>query len=55
MKSTIEAMASHRPYRAAVGLDGALEEISMNSGILYDAEIVDVCIRLFREKGLKLE
>jgi len=51
----VEAMASHRPYRAAIGLDGALEEISRNSGILYDADVVDACIRLFREKGLKLE
>jgi len=51
----VEAMASHRPYRAAIGLDGALEEISRNSGILYDADVVDACIRLFWEKGLKLE
>ncbi|MFA4911105.1 MAG: PAS domain S-box protein [Desulfobacteria bacterium] len=51
----VEAMASHRPYRAAIGLDGALEEISMNSGILYDADVVDACIRLFHEKGFKLE
>ncbi|MBI4621567.1 MAG: response regulator [Desulfobacterales bacterium] len=51
----VEAMASHRPYRPAIGLDGALEEISMNSGILYDADVVDACIRLFREKGFKLE
>ena len=51
----VEAMASHRPYRAAIGLDEALKEISMNSGILYDADVVDACIRLFREKGFKLE
>ncbi|MEW6616194.1 MAG: HD domain-containing phosphohydrolase [Thermodesulfobacteriota bacterium] len=51
----VEAMASHRPYRAAIGLDGALEEISMNSGILYDADVVGACIRLFKEKGFKFE
>jgi PAS domain S-box-containing protein/putative nucleotidyltransferase with HDIG domain len=51
----VEAMASHRPYRAAIGLDGALEEISRNSGILYYADVVDACIRLFKEKGLKFE
>ena len=46
----VEAMASHRPYRMAVGLDQALEEISRNRGILYDPEVVDTCIKLFAEK-----
>jgi len=35
----VEAMASHRPYRAALGIDVALKEIKKNSGILYDAEV----------------
>ena len=43
----IEAMASHRPYRPALGIARALEEISSNKGKLYDAEVVDVCIELF--------
>jgi HD-GYP domain-containing protein (c-di-GMP phosphodiesterase class II) len=47
----VEAMASHRPYRGALGIDQALEEISGNRGILYDAEVVDTCLRLFLEKG----
>jgi putative nucleotidyltransferase with HDIG domain len=47
---TIEAMASHRPYRPAIGLDNALEEISINRDILYDPDTVDACLRLFREK-----
>jgi PAS domain S-box-containing protein len=51
----VEAMSSHRPYRPALGIDAALEEISQNSGILYDPEVVDVCIRLIREKGFKFE
>jgi PAS domain S-box-containing protein/putative nucleotidyltransferase with HDIG domain len=51
----VEAMASHRPYRSAISLDGALEEISRNSGILYDADVVDACVRLFHEKGFKFE
>jgi putative nucleotidyltransferase with HDIG domain len=51
----VEAMASHRPYRTAVGLEAAMEEISKNSGILYDTEVVVVCIRLFRGKGFDLE
>ena len=47
----VEAMASHRPYRMALGIDQALEEISRNRGILYDPEVVDICIKLFNEKG----
>jgi PAS domain S-box-containing protein/putative nucleotidyltransferase with HDIG domain len=47
----VEAMASHRPYRPALGIDKALEEISRNRGILYDAAVVDACVRLFTEKG----
>lgn len=46
----IEAMASHRPYRPALGIDKALEEISKNKGKLYDAEVVNACVKLFREK-----
>jgi putative nucleotidyltransferase with HDIG domain len=49
----VEAMSSHRPYRPALGIDKALEEISKNRGILYDPEAVDVCIKLFREKDFK--
>ena len=51
----VEAMASHRPYRPSRGLDKALEEITINSGILYDPEIVKVCRSLFLEKGYTLE
>jgi PAS domain S-box-containing protein/putative nucleotidyltransferase with HDIG domain len=50
----VEAMASHRPYRPALGVDKALEEISRNSGTLYDPEVVDACLRLFNEKGFRL-
>jgi HD-GYP domain-containing protein (c-di-GMP phosphodiesterase class II) len=51
----VEAIASNRPYRPAQGLDVALEEISMNRGILYDADVVDACLRLFNEKGFRFE
>jgi PAS domain S-box-containing protein/putative nucleotidyltransferase with HDIG domain len=50
----VEAMASHRPYRPSLGIDKALEEISNNRGKLYDSEIVDICLKLFQEKGYKL-
>lgn len=47
----VEAMATHRPYRPSLGLDKALEEIAQNRGRLYDPEVVDACLRIFREKG----
>jgi HD-GYP domain-containing protein (c-di-GMP phosphodiesterase class II) len=50
----VEAMSSHRPYRAALGIEAALEEIEKNKGILYDNVVVDACLSLFREKGYKL-
>jgi len=51
----IEAMASYRPYRPALGIDRALVEIMQKKGILYDPDVVDTCLRLFTEKGFKLE
>jgi len=49
----VEAMMSHRPYRPAVGIEAALDEISKNKGTLYDPEAVDACLRLFREKDYR--
>jgi PAS domain S-box-containing protein len=51
----VEAMASHRPYRPGLGIDAALNEIEKNRGTLYDKTVADACLRLFREKGFKLE
>jgi PAS domain S-box-containing protein len=50
----VEAMSSHRPYRPALGIKSALEEISQNRGTLYDSNVVDACIKLFVEKGYSL-
>jgi HD-GYP domain-containing protein (c-di-GMP phosphodiesterase class II) len=47
-------MASHRPYRPSLGIEAALKEISKNKGVLYDLEVSDACLRLFREKGYQL-
>jgi PAS domain S-box-containing protein len=47
----VEAIASHRPYRPALGVQLALDEISKNRGILYNPAAVDACLKLFREKG----
>ena len=51
----VEAMSSHRPYRPALGIDKALEEISKNKGIMYDPEVVDACLKIFKEKDFKFE
>jgi PAS domain S-box-containing protein len=51
----LEAMASHRPYRPGLGIEAALEEIEKNKVILYDDAVADACLRLFQEKGFKLE
>jgi len=51
----VEAMSSHRPYRAALGIDKALDEISKNRGILYDSEVIDACLKLFKEKGFNFK
>ena len=50
----VEAMASHRPYRPSLGLEEALADISQNRGTLYDADTVDVCMRLFHEKHYEM-
>ena len=51
----VEAMSSHQPYRPALGIDKALEEISKNKGILYDSKVVDACLKLLKEKGFKFK
>lgn len=51
----VEAMSSHRPYRAAIGRTAALEEIEKNQGRFYDQCTVQACLRLFREKHYSFE
>ncbi len=55
VSDVVEAMSSHRPYRPALGIEKALDEISNNKGKLYDPDIVDACIKLFTEKGFKFK
>jgi HD-GYP domain-containing protein (c-di-GMP phosphodiesterase class II) len=50
----VDAIASHRPYRPALGIDAALYDIAGEKGILYDAEVVNTCLLLFNEKGYRL-
>ncbi|RLB72761.1 MAG: hypothetical protein DRH06_11125, partial [Deltaproteobacteria bacterium] len=49
----VEAMASHRPYRPARGIDKALEEIKKNKDVLYDPQVVEACVKLFEEGRFK--
>lgn len=50
-----EAMSSHRPYRAALGVAAALEELEKGRGTLYDPAAVDACACLVRERGFSLD
>jgi len=45
----VEAMVSHRPYRPAWSLKTALDHISKNKGLLYDADVVDICLKVIAE------
>jgi len=45
----VEAMSSHRPYRPALAIEAALEEISQKRGVLYDPEVADACLHYFQE------
>lgn len=48
VSDVVEAMSSHRPYRPALGIDMALDEIRKGRGIAYDPDAVDACISLFK-------
>ena len=52
--NVVEAMSSSRSYRPAISVEEFLAEISKNKNILFDPEVVDACLRLFKEKGFKL-
>ncbi|MBN1253749.1 MAG: HD domain-containing protein, partial [Deltaproteobacteria bacterium] len=49
--NVVASLTSHRPYRPAQSTEEALEKISESKGVLYDPNVVDICIRLFTEKG----
>ena len=46
----VEAMSSHRPYRPALGIEKALEQIRQDRGTLLDPDVVDACLKLFKEE-----
>ena len=49
----LEAMSAHRPYRPALGIEAAMEEITRHRGLLYDENVVDACLEIYRENGQK--
>jgi putative nucleotidyltransferase with HDIG domain len=51
---TVEAMCSPRPYRAALGMDAAIDELNKNAGKLFDLHLVTACTRLVRQRGYQL-
>ncbi len=51
----VEAIASHRPYRPALGIEKALEEILQNKGKFYDPQVTDACLKLFAEKRFEFD
>ena len=53
--NVVEAMSSYKSYRLALSIDEALTEISKYKNILFDPEVVDACLKLFKEKGFKFE
>ena len=50
VSDVVESMSSHRPYRPALGLEKAIEEIISNRNVIYDPEVVDACVSLLRER-----
>jgi PAS domain S-box-containing protein len=50
VSDVVEAMSSHRPYRPGLGTEAALGEIGKQRGVLYDPEVVDCCLALFRDR-----
>ncbi len=48
----LEAMVSHRPYRPALGIEKAMEEMQRNRGVLYHPEVADACLHVFQEGRL---
>ena len=46
---TVEAMSSHRPYRPAMGIEKALDQIRKDKGTLFDLDVVVACLKVFKD------
>jgi response regulator RpfG family c-di-GMP phosphodiesterase len=53
VSDVFETMSSHRPYRPALGLNRAIEELVHNKGRLYDTAVAETCLKLIVEKGFR--
>ncbi len=51
----VEAISSHRPYRPALGIKAAIDEISKNKGKLYEPKIADTCLKIISSKKFHFE
>jgi PAS domain S-box-containing protein len=51
----VEAMSSHRPYRPALGIEKALDEVSSKKGKLYDPQVVEAFEKILMAGKLELE
>jgi PAS domain S-box-containing protein/putative nucleotidyltransferase with HDIG domain len=55
VSDVVESIASFRPYRPALGIQTALKEIADDKGTLFDARVVDICLKLFSEKRFNFD
>ncbi len=55
VSDVVEAMSSHRPYRPAIGIDKALDEVSRGGGTLFDPDVVHACLMAFAKSGFRFE
>jgi putative nucleotidyltransferase with HDIG domain len=51
----VESMNAHRPYRPALGLKAALDEVIQHRGSRYDADVVDAAVRLLESRRYVFE
>ncbi len=51
----VEAVASHRPYRPALGIEIAADEIRKHKGTSYDPGVVDACLGIIIKPDFKFE
>lgn len=51
----VEAMSTHRPYRPALGIEAAIEEINKFRGIRFDPDVVDACTELYKNGDIDFD
>lgn len=51
----VEAMTFRRPYREALGIEAALNELRQNRGLLYDPSVVEACLNLFKKQSFSFQ